>query len=70
MSKSYNMPGWRVGSGVGDRGDDRGLGRLKRYFDYGIFPPIQIAAIEALNGPQDWVGGYRRALQSPTQRAG
>ncbi len=55
MSKSYNMPGWRVGFVVGNRHMIAALGRLKSYFDYGIFQPVQIAAIIALNGPQDCV---------------
>jgi alanine-synthesizing transaminase len=55
MSKSYNMPGWRIGFVVGNREMVGALARLKSYFDYGIFQPIQIAAIIALNGPQDCV---------------
>ncbi len=55
MSKSYNMPGWRVGFIVGNRHMIGALARLKSYFDYGIFTPIQIAAIVALKGPQDCV---------------
>jgi alanine-synthesizing transaminase len=55
MSKSYNMPGWRVGFVVGNREMVGALTRLKSYFDYGIFQPIQIAAIIALNGPQECV---------------
>ncbi|MDP3938265.1 MAG: aminotransferase class I/II-fold pyridoxal phosphate-dependent enzyme, partial [Deltaproteobacteria bacterium] len=56
LSKSYNMPGWRVGFCVGNRRMIAALSRLKSYFDYGIFQPIQIASIIALNGPQDCVG--------------
>src|SRR5512143_3164300 len=55
LSKSYNMPGWRVGFAVGNPAMIGALARLKSYFDYGIFQPIQIAAIAALNGPQDCV---------------
>jgi alanine-synthesizing transaminase len=55
MSKSYNMPGWRVGFMVGNRQMIAALTRLKSYFDYGIFQPIQIAAIIALNESQDCV---------------
>ncbi len=55
MSKSYNMPGWRIGFVVGNREMVGALTRLKSYFDYGIFQPIQIAAIVALNGPQECV---------------
>ena len=49
LSKSYNMPGWRVGFCVGNKKAIHALGRLKSYFDYGIFQPIQIASIIALN---------------------
>ena len=50
LSKSYNMPGWRVGFVVGNEKIISALTRLKSYFDYGIFQPIQIASIIALNG--------------------
>jgi len=56
LSKSYNMPGWRVGFAVGNREMIAALARLKSYFDYGMFAPVQVAAIAALNGPQDCVG--------------
>jgi len=49
MSKSYNMPGWRVGFAVGNRDMIFALQRLKSYMDYGLFQPIQIASIIALN---------------------
>ena len=55
LSKSYNMPGWRVGFAVGNKKLIAALARLKSYMDYGMFQPIQIAAITALNGPQDCV---------------
>ncbi len=55
LSKSYNMPGWRVGFCVGNREMIGALTKLKSYLDYGIFQPVQIAAIIALNGPQDCV---------------
>ncbi|OGQ03478.1 MAG: alanine transaminase [Deltaproteobacteria bacterium RBG_19FT_COMBO_58_16] len=55
LSKSYNMPGWRVGFAVGNRRMIAALTRMKSYFDYGMFQPIQIGAIIALNGPQDCV---------------
>lgn len=55
LSKSYNMPGWRVGFCVGNREAIAALKRIKSYLDYGIFQPIQIASIIALNGPQDCV---------------
>ena len=53
LSKSYNMPGWRVGFMVGNRKLVAALTRLKSYFDYGTFTPIQVAAICAIEGPQD-----------------
>ena len=56
LSKSYNMPGWRVGFAVGNREMIAALTRLKSYFDYGMFAPVQVAAIAALNGPQECVG--------------
>jgi alanine-synthesizing transaminase len=55
LSKSYNMPGWRVGFCVGNREMIGALTKLKSYLDYGIFQPLQIASIVALNGPQTCV---------------
>lgn len=55
LSKSYNMPGWRVGFCVGNPEMIGALIKLKSYLDYGIFQPVQIAAIIALNGPQECV---------------
>jgi alanine-synthesizing transaminase len=55
LSKSYNMPGWRVGFMVGNADLVKALGRLKSYMDYGTFTPIQVAAIAALEGPQECV---------------
>jgi alanine-synthesizing transaminase len=55
MSKSYNMAGWRVGFCVGNSEVISALRRIKSYLDYGIFQPVQIAAIIALNGPQECV---------------
>jgi alanine-synthesizing transaminase len=55
MSKSYSMAGWRVGFCVGNRTLVSALRRIKSYLDYGVFQPIQIAAIIALNGPDDCV---------------
>lgn len=60
LSKSYNMPGWRVGFACGNPEALTALSRLKSYFDYGIFQPIQIAAIHALNGPQGCVEEIRQ----------
>ncbi|OGP65669.1 MAG: alanine transaminase [Deltaproteobacteria bacterium RBG_13_53_10] len=56
LSKSYNMPGWRVGFAAGNAAMLAALSRLKSYLDYGIFQPIQIAAIIALNEDQSCVG--------------
>ncbi len=55
LSKSYNMPGWRIGFMVGNTTLVAALGRIKSYLDYGTFTPIQIAAIAALEGPQECV---------------
>jgi len=55
LSKSYNMPGWRVGFMVGNPTLVAALARMKSYLDYGMFTPIQVAAIAALEGPQDCV---------------
>jgi alanine-synthesizing transaminase len=55
LSKSYNMPGWRIGFMVGNPELVHALGRIKSYLDYGMFTPVQIAAITALEGPQDCV---------------
>ncbi|MGX5660082.1 alanine transaminase [Castellaniella ginsengisoli] len=55
MSKSYNMAGWRIGFMVGNRELVNALARIKSYHDYGTFTPIQVAAIAALEGPQDCV---------------
>lgn len=60
LSKSYDMPGWRVGFACGNPEALMALSRLKSYFDYGIFQPIQIAAIHALNGPQTYVEEVRQ----------
>jgi len=55
LSKSYNMPGWRVGFMVGNPKLVAALARIKSYLDYGMFTPIQVAAITALEGPQECV---------------
>ncbi|MDQ7089843.1 MAG: alanine transaminase [Methylococcales bacterium] len=55
LSKSYNMPGWRVGFMCGNPDLVAALTRMKSYLDYGTFTPIQVAAIHALEGPQDCV---------------
>lgn len=59
LSKSYSMPGWRVGFCVGNAQIVAALRRIKSYLDYGIFQPIQIASIIALNGPNDCVKQIR-----------
>ncbi len=64
LSKSYNMPGWRVGFLVGNRDIIHALSRVKSYQDYGMFQPIQIAAIIALNGPQDCVEEIRQVYKA------
>ena len=64
LSKSYNMPGWRVGFAVGNKKMISALTRLKSYFDYGMFQPIQIAAIIALNGPQECVAEIREMYKT------
>lgn len=59
LSKSYNMPGWRVGFMCGNPELVGALARMKSYLDYGLFTPIQVAAIAALEGPQDCVTEIR-----------
>ncbi len=55
LSKSYNMPGWRIGFMCGNASLVSALARMKSYLDYGMFTPIQVAAITALEGPQECV---------------
>jgi len=64
LSKSYNMPGWRVGFMCGNRELVAALARIKSYLDYGTFTPIQVAAITALEGPQECVVEIRERYQS------
>ena len=64
LSKSYNMPGWRVGFMVGNKTLVAALARIKSYLDYGMFTPIQVAAIAALEGPQDCVEEIRLMYQA------
>ncbi len=59
MSKTYSMPGWRIGFAAGNPRLIAALGRIKSYLDYGAFTPIQVAAAAALNGPQDCVAEAR-----------
>ena len=63
MSKSYNMAGWRVGYMVGNKELVTALARMKSYHDYGMFTPIQVASIIALEGPQDCVETVRQIYQ-------
>ncbi len=63
MSKTYNMPGWRVGFMVGNKTLVAALAKIKSYLDYGMFTPIQVAAIAALEGPQDCVDEIRMMYQ-------
>jgi len=59
MSKTYSMPGWRIGFATGNKKLIAALARIKSYLDYGAFTPIQVAATAALNGPQDCVEEVR-----------
>ncbi len=59
MSKTYSMPGWRIGFAAGNQRLVEALGRVKSYLDYGAFTPIQVAAVAALNGPQECVAEMR-----------
>jgi len=59
MSKTYSMPGWRIGFAVGNERLIQALTRVKSYLDYGAFTPIQVAAAAALNGPQDCIDEIR-----------
>lgn len=63
LSKSYSMPGWRIGFCVGNPETIAALRRIKSYLDYGAFQPIQIAAIIALNGPQECVEEVRNVYK-------
>ncbi len=64
LSKSYSMPGWRIGFAVGNREIIGALRRIKSYLDYGAFQPIQIASIIALNGSQECVEEIRGIYQN------
>ena len=63
MSKTYSMPGWRVGFMLGNKTLVAALAKIKSYLDYGMFTPIQVAAIAALEGPQDCVQEIRDMYQ-------
>lgn len=60
LSKTYSMPGWRIGFAAGNPRLIAALARIKSYLDYGAFTPIQVAATAALNGPQDCVEEIRK----------
>jgi alanine-synthesizing transaminase len=64
LSKSYSMAGWRLGFCCGNPEAVAALKRIKSYLDYGVFQPIQIAAIIALNGPEDCVEEIRRTYKA------
>ena len=59
LSKSYNMPGWRIGFMCGNKKLVNALSRIKSYLDYGTYTPLQVGAIAALEGPQDCVENIR-----------
>ncbi len=63
MSKTYSMPGWRIGFAVGNERIIAALGRVKSYLDYGAFTPIQVAAIAALNGSDDCIKEMRETYK-------
>jgi alanine-synthesizing transaminase len=64
LSKTYAMPGWRMGFAVGNARLIAALARVKSYLDYGAFTPVQVAAAAALNGPQDCVEDIRRTYKA------
>ena len=59
LSKTYSMPGWRIGFAAGNKDLIAALARLKSYLDYGAFTPVQVAATAALYGPQDCIDEFR-----------
>lgn len=63
MSKTYSMPGWRIGFAVGNERIIAALARVKSYLDYGAFTPVQVAATAALNGPEDCIREMRACYQ-------
>ncbi len=64
LSKSYNMPGWRIGFMCGNKKLVNALSRIKSYVDYGTYTPLQVGAIAALEGPQDCVQEIRNMYKS------
>ena len=63
MSKTYSMPGWRIGFAVGNDRIIAALSRVKSYLDYGAFTPVQVAATAALNGPDDCIREMRETYK-------
>jgi len=63
MSKTYSMPGWRIGFAVGNERVIAALARVKSYLDYGAFTPVQVAATAALNGPDDCIKEMRETYK-------
>jgi alanine-synthesizing transaminase len=63
MSKTFSMPGWRIGFAVGNERVIAALARVKSYLDYGAFTPIQVAATAALNGPQECIEEMRQTYK-------
>lgn len=63
LSKTYSMPGWRIGFAAGNPKIISALARIKSYLDYGAFTPIQVAATAALNGPQDCIDEFREVYK-------
>ena len=64
LSKTFSMPGWRMGFAVGNQRLIGALARIKSYLDYGAFTPIQVAAASALNGPEDCIAEVRGIYKS------
>ncbi len=64
MSKTYSMPGWRVGFAVGNERLIAALARVKSYLDYGAFTPIQVAAVAALNGSDEVIEEVRKVYKN------
>jgi alanine-synthesizing transaminase len=63
LSKTYSMPGWRIGFAAGNKTLISALARVKSYLDYGAFTPVQVAATAALNGPQDCIDEIREVYR-------
>src|SRR6202008_2554509 len=63
MSKTFSMPGWRIGFAVGNERIIAALGRVKSYLDYGAFTPVQVAATAALNGAEGCIVEMRETYK-------